>query len=226
MKKILLLGAGALLASTAANAGSGTFFDGDGSGNGVSYSSSTTGNFEDDANSSVTAQFTMTGTVDKTCSIMGVDGTNGVGLAGTVDLGTIGIVAGDDTPFNNLFTMSGPASVDLHSAAAGCNYNNSLTLTKSSADGLLNTNPGSYDSNQFQANIPYAATASFTGVQSGIGAGTSQSVTVDSSSSSNGGTFGAWRSPLDIHVAIPQVAGKGLVGGQYTGTLTVTLAIS
>lgn len=230
MRKVLLIGACALLASTAANAtnNSGTFYDGDGSSYGVSFSSNTSDNFGDDANSAVTAQFTLTGNVDKTCAIGGVDGFGGTtsGLNATVDLGTIGISAGDDQSYDSLFTMTGPATVQLNSAAAGCNYNNTLSLTKSSADGLVNSNPGSYDSSQFQANIPYAATATFTGVQSGTGTGTTQTVTVDTASAANSGTFGAWRSPLQIDVNAPQVTGKGLVGGTYSGTLTVTLAIS
>lgn len=228
MKKLLLIGAGALLASTAANAAntSGSFNDWDASADHVTWSATTPDNSNDDANQTVTAQFTMNGTVDKTCAIQGVDGGYANGLSSSsMDLGTIGINAGDDSSVTDLFTMTGPVQLNIHSAAAGCNYNNSLTLTKSSANGLLNTSPGSYDSNQFQANIPYAATASFVGVQSGVGAGSPQSVNIDSISSSNGGTFGAWRSPLDIDVTMPQVTGKGLVGGQYTGTLTVTLAI-
>ena len=228
MKKFLLLGAGALLASTAANAGtpSGSFNDLDLSADHVTWSATTPDDSNDDAATTVTAQFTMNGTVSKYCAIQGVDGANSNGLdSAVIDLGTIGINAGDDWSVSDLFTMTGPVQLNIHSAAAGCNYNNSVTLTKSSANGLLNTNPGSYDSNEFQANIPYGATASFVGVQSGVGAGTPQSVTVNSASASNGGTFGAWRSPLDIDVTMPQVTGKGLVGGQYTGTLTITLAI-
>lgn len=228
MKKLLLLGAGALLASTAANAGapSGTLSDGDGSANVVSWNASMPDDSNDDAATTVTAQFSMHGVVNKYCAIEGVDGGQGNGLTNnSIDLGTIGINVGDDTSVGTLFTMSGPAHVNIDSAAAGCNYNNTLTLSKDDVRGLVNSNPGGYDSSQFQANIPYEVTASFTGVPiNTVGAGSSQSVDVSTTSNSNSGQFGAWRSPLHLDVNIPQVSGNGLVAGTYQGTVTLTLA--
>lgn len=228
MKKILLLGAGALLASTAANAGptSGSLNDGDGSANVVSWNATTPDDSNDDAATTVTAQFTMHGTVNKYCAIMGVDGGQGNGLTNnSIDIGTIGINVGDDTSVGSLFTMSGSAHVNIDSAAAGCNYNNTVTLSKDDIRGLVNSNPGGYDSNQFQANIPYEVVASFSGVPiNTVGAGSPQSVDVGTAANSASGQFGAWRSPLHLDVNIPQVSGNGLVAGTYQGTVTLTLA--
>lgn len=227
MTKFLMLGAGALLASTAANAGSGSgsFTDPDISANHVTYSYSTPDNGGEDAGSPIAAQFTIKGNVQKTCAISGVDGYV-TGLSGTVDLGTIGINAGDDTALADLFTMTGPAHVNIHSAAAGCNYNNTLSVSKDDIRGLVNNNPGGYDSNQFQANIPYEATATFQGVPVNVvGPGSTQTVDVATNANAASGSFGAWRSALDLDVNIPQVTGNGLVGGTYQGTVTLTLQI-
>ena len=228
MKTILLLGASALMMGTAANAGTngGTFYDGDGSSYGVSWNSSTWDDFNDDAANTVNAQFTLHGTVNKYCAVAGVDGGVSNGLQNsTVDLGTIGVNVGDDTAASQLFTMSGPAHVNIDSAAAGCNYNNTVTLSKDDIRGLVNTNPGGYDSSQFQANIPYEVVASFTGVPiNTVGAGSTQTVDVATNANSASGQFGAWRSPLHLDVNIPQVSSNGLVAGTYQGTVTLTLA--
>ena len=229
MKKVIFFAtAAAMLSSTAYAAPvSGSFSDGDGSSTTLTYSGTTPDNYFDDAGTNVSAQFTFRGNVSSVCAMQAVDAGSGPGLTGTVDLGTIGISAGDDQSVASLFTMTGPAHVTIHSDAAGCNYRNQVALEKDSVRGLRNTAPGSYDSDQFQANIPYSATASFTGVAAGAGhvAGTAQTVAVSTTQLRNRGNFGAWRSPLDIAVDMPQVTGKGLVGGDYEGTLTVSLGI-
>ena len=234
MKNILMVGAAAMLLSTTAYAGttSGSLPDHDGSVNAVTYTANTSDNQFEDAGQRVVAKFTLRGSVSKVCAIQGVDVAgdgveSGPGLDATINLGTIGISAGDDQAVNTLFTMTGPANVDIQSAAAGCNYENALTLSKNHVAGLVNNSGSGYDSNRFQANLPYAVTARFHGVPSGVvGPGTPQSVQVSTTQASNSGNFGAWRSPLDVRVRIPQVHGKGLVGGTYQDTLTLTLAIS
>ena len=227
MKKYLLIGAASFVFASAANAGttSGILQDPDNSAHTLSYTTSSGNDDFEDAGKSISAQFTLKGTVTKTCAIQGVDNEN-PGLIGTINVGTIGIRAGDELAVGDQFTMTGPIQVTVKSASAGCNYNSTVKVTKDSALGMVNATPGSYDSNQFQANIPYAATASFTGVTSGVGAGTAQSVTVNSAGTTNSGNFGAWRSPLQLDVTAPTVTGKGLVGGEYSGVVTLTISLT
>ena len=230
MKKYLLIGAAAFVFASAANAGttSGTLQDNDSSAHTLSYNTSSGNNDFEDAGPSITAKFTLKGSVTKTCAVQGVDSDQPSGLTGTVNVGTIGIRAGDELAVGDQFTMTGPIQVTIKSAAAGCNYNSTVKVTKDSALGMVNATPGSYDSNQFQANIPYAATASFTGVAAGAGAiaGTAQSVTVNSAGTTASGNFGAWRSPLQLDVTAPTVTGKGLVGGEYQGVVTLTISLT
>lgn len=228
MNKYLLAGAASLLFATAANAGTatGTLHDGDGSSTLLNWNSSTTDDQFDDAGSPISAVFTLKGQVTKTCSMQAVDGeTNG--LTGTIKLGTIGIRGGDELDVGDLFTMTGPAHVTIKSAAAGCNYKSTVKVDKDSALGLVNISPGGYDNSQFQANIPYSATASFTATgPTTVGAGTAQSVTVTTTGTTNSGNYGAWRSPLQLDVDMPVVTGKGLVGGEYQGVVTLTISLT
>lgn len=233
MNKYLLAGAASLLFATAANAGtaSGTLHDGDGSSTVLNWNSSTTDNQFDDAGSPISARFTLKGQVTKTCSMQAVDAADednhGTGLAGTINMGTIGIRGGDELAVGQLFTMTGPAHVTIKSAAAGCNYKSTVRVDKDNALGLVNTSPGGYDSNQFQANIPYSATASFTATTaSSVTGGTAQTVTVSDTATTNSGNFGAWRSPLQLDVDMPVVTGKGLVGGEYQGVVTLTISLT
>lgn len=233
MKKYLLFAAASFALSTAAHAGStgGTLKDGDNSASSLSWTGNTVNDQGEDYGPTIIAQFTVKGKVMATCSIYGVDNgdetKNGVGLSGTLDLGTIGITAGDELTASQLFNMAGPASANVHTNGAGCNAKNSVTVTKSK-DGLVNAAPGVYDNAQFQANIPYSADVSFTGrsISDGTGPGTLQHVNVASGAASNFGNFGAWRSPLNLDLTIPAVSGKGLVAGTYSDTVTVTLALN
>ena len=230
MKKYLLIGAASFAIASAANAGtsSGTLQDGDNSAAKLSYTTSSSDDQFEDAGKSITAQFTLKGSVTKTCAVYGVDSDQPAGLNGTVNVGTIGIRAGDELNVADQFTMVGPVQITIKAASAGCNYNSTVKLSKDDVRGMVNPNPGSYDSTQFQANIPYAATASFTGVAAGAGAvpGTAQSVTVNSASNAASGNFGAWRSPLQLDVTAPTVTGKGLVGGEYQGVVTLTISLT
>lgn len=228
MKKYLLFAAASLAFATAAHAGAtgGPLPDADGSAAAVTWTGNTVDNQFEDAGPTIIAQFTVKGTVTATCSIYGVDDTN-PGLNATMDLGTIGITAGDELTASQLFNMAGPASAAVHSNGAGCNAKNAVTVTKS-ANGLVNAAPGVYDSSQFQANIPYSADVSFTGrtIAQGTGVGSTQHVNVALGAASGTGNFGAWRSPLDMNLTIPAVTGKGLVAGTYQDTVTVTLALN
>lgn len=226
MKKYLLFAAASFALSSAAHAAPVGMPDNDGSAAQMNYTATAAGNDGEDYGSPITAQFTVKGKVMATCSIYGVD-SEGTGLKGTVDLGTIGITAGDELAAGDLFNMTGPASAHIHSDGAGCNAENKVSVTKS-INGLVNAAPGVYDSDQFQANIPYSADLSFTGrlKSAGTGGGTLQHVNVNATSGTGSNFYGAWRSPLNLDLTIPKVTGHGLVAGTYSDTVTVTIALS
>ena len=88
----------------------------------------------------------------------------------------------------------------------------------------MNTAPGGYDTNEFQANIPYSVAANWTGVALNAQvAGSPQSLTVGTAANAGTKQQGAWRSRMDIDIVAPVVTGKGLVAGDYSGTTTLTL---
>ncbi|WP_228763801.1 hypothetical protein, partial [Brevundimonas sp. SPF441] len=74
----------------------------------------------------------------------------------TIDFGTIGIYASDDTGPANAFDMTAPANVTIDTNLAGCNTSNTVTVSKNDIRGLVNNSGAGYDSNVFQANLPYS----------------------------------------------------------------------
>ncbi|SEH13570.1 hypothetical protein SAMN05428974_0829 [Sphingopyxis sp. YR583] len=169
----------------------------------------------------VDVSFTLKGAVSKDCSFYAGNNAS----ATTLNFGTIGIQAGNNVNVSDAFEMTGPAAAVVTSATAGCNFHNNVKIEKSSASGMVNTNPTlSYDSNQFQANIPYRVDAAWTGVLGGAGAvaGTPQSLSVSETQLTNTIGQGAWRSGMILTFLAP-VAAKALVAGQYEGTTRLTL---
>ena len=173
------------------------------------------------ATPTVATAFALTGSVSKDCSFYA--GNNASATA--IDFGTIGVRTGNNENVSDAFEMVGPAVAAINSATAGCNFNNSVTLTKLNGNqGLKNSAPGSYDSAQFQANIPYTVQANWTGTPQGTTAnGISQSLTVADTSGTNSVNQGAWRSAFAMAITAAPV-NKGLVAGSYSDTLTLTLA--
>lgn len=173
----------------------------------------------------VTRTFLLQGEVAKNCSyFIGTSNTPG---QQTIDLGAIGIHNGDNQANNTLFTQVDTVGSDIQSSQAGCNTDNTITLTKKNGtSGLVNPSPGDYDNTQFTANIPYSVQVGITGVAQGQGshAPTSQLFTVSTSQSTGNMTVGAWRSLIGLHVVIPAQPSLGLLAGTYSDTMTVTLA--
>lgn len=173
------------------------------------------------ATPTVTVAFSLTGSVTKDCSFYSGNNSS----ATNIDFGVIGVRTGNNENVNNAFEMVGPAVAAIDTLTAGCNFNNRVTLAKNDAAGLVNQTASGWDSNQFQANIPYTVNASWTGTpsQSGGAAGIPQSVALSSTQLTNNVLQGAWRSAMDIDI-VAAPAPLGLVAGNYTGTMTLTLA--
>lgn len=174
---------------------------------------------------SLTATFSISGSVSASC-VLG----NGDGDLDDVDFGTLGIYGDAANGVDNAFEMVGANSNGNSSTnAAGCNTSNRLTLTKTNGtQGLLNADAAAagYDTNVFQANIPYSLGANYVAGSPGQ-LGVSPSLgkfTVSTTEASDSRENNAWRSGLGIRVDIPAAA-KALVAGTYTDTVTVLIEV-
>lgn len=188
---------------------------------GTRYTATTSSQGDSDtAVNFVDVVFTLSGTVNADCSFYAGNNPS----ARNIDFGVIGIKTGDNENVNQAFEMTGPATAEIETLTAGCNTNNQVEISKDDIRGLVNNNPGGYDTNEFQAHIPYEVTASWTGVAYNTqGAGTGQSLTVGTNANAAQKQQGAWRSNMTIEIAAPAVTSHGLVAGTYEGETTVTL---
>ena len=164
------------------------------------------------------ASFTLKGNVTKDCAYYTGNAST------TVDFGTIGIYASDNTGPAAAFDMTSDATVSIDTNLAGCNTANTVTVTKSNANGLINNAGGGYDSNVFQANLPYTVKGSYTATpQNSTAAGTTGNwIDVGLNAPSGTNTHGAWKSAMSLKVNIP-VPSKSLLAGDYQGDLTVSI---
>lgn len=173
------------------------------------------------ATPTVTTTFNLTGSVNKDCSFYAGNNSN----ATNIDFGVIGVRTGNNENVNSAFEMVGPAFANIETLTAGCNFNNEVSITKNNVDGLVNSAAGGYDTDEFQANIPYSVTAAWTGVPvNTVTSGTGQSLAVSTSQLSNTKQQGAWRSNMTINFNAPAITNKGLVAGTYAGTTTLVLS--
>lgn len=174
------------------------------------------------ANSSETADFTITGAVSQAC-VLGAGGD-----LNDINFGTIGIYADATSTVENVFTSVGTADGHTRTNLAGCNTSNTMTITKTNGvDGLVNSAAatGGYDGNVFQKNIPYTVSALYTAGATGTltpQASISQFSVADGAST-NSKTNAAWKSNASFKIVLSDPT-KALVAGTYTDTVTVTLA--
>ncbi|MGN6287634.1 MAG: hypothetical protein ACTHNA_00055 [Sphingopyxis terrae] len=172
------------------------------------------------ATPTVTTTFNLTGSVNKDCSFYAGNDSS----ATNIDFGVIGVRTGNNENVNSAFEMVGPAFANIETLTAGCNFNNEVSITKNNVDGLVNSAAGGYDTDEFQANIPYSVSAAWTGVPvNTVTSGTGQSLNVSTSQLSNTKQQGAWRSNMTINFNAPAITNKGLVAGTYAGTTTLVL---
>lgn len=169
----------------------------------------------------VTVNFALTGEVQKDCSFYAGNNSS----ATNIDFGVIGVRTGNNENVGDAFEMVDEAEAEIETLTAGCNFNNRVTVAKNDARGLVNQTASGFDNTQFQNNIPYTVQARWRGVtsQSAGTAPSNQSVGLSTSQQTNSILQGAWRSAMDIDIVAP-VAPLGLVAGNYTGTMTLTLA--
>lgn len=172
------------------------------------------------ATPTVTTQFSLSGSVNRDCSFYA----GNTAAARNIDFGVIGVRTGNNENVGSAFEMVGPAIADVETLTAGCNTNNVVEISKNDVRGLVNNNPGGYDTNEFQANIPYRVEASWTGVAlNAQTTGSAQTLTVPTTGNAGQLQQGAWRSDMDIRFVAPAITDRGLVAGNYVGTTTVVL---
>ena len=165
------------------------------------------------------ATFTLKGMVSTDCAYY-----SGSSTSQTIDFGTIGIYASDNTGPAAAFDMTAPANVTIDSNLAGCNTSNTVTLSKSDIRGLVNNSSAGYDTNVFQANLPFSVTANYTAGDVGVaGSASATSLVLPTGSNSVSKQHGAWKSAMALNVNIP-VPSKSLLAGSYEGDLTVNIA--
>lgn len=177
------------------------------------------GNVGGNGDASDGATFSLTGNVTEDCAFY-----TGTSNALSFDFGQIGVYVSDNTGPAAAFTMVAPASMNFDTNLAGCNTPNQISISKNDIRGLVNVAGGGYDTNVFQANLPYKIDAKYTaanGVASGQG--TLQTLTVGTAANAAQASHGAWKSNMDLEVTIPQ-ANLALLAGNYSGNFTVTIA--
>ena len=165
------------------------------------------------------ATFTMTGTVSTDCAYY-----SGNNNTETLNFGQIGIYASDETGPAAAFTMVAPATLTVDTNLAGCNTANTVRVYKTDIRGMVNNTGSAYDTDVFQANLPYTIAARYTASGTGApAAGTPQVLNVAADVDQATRQHGAWKSPMALDVVIP-VPGKALLAGAYSGTFGVTIS--
>ena len=169
------------------------------------------------ANVSSSATFSLTGSVTPDCAYYtGGTDTN-------VNFGQIGINAQDNNPDAAFEMVDSERTLDINSNLAGCNTKNTVTITKTD---LTNTATVGFDALQFTNVIPVELTAKFTAGDVGQNNATSKTVSLTTlGAQTGGGTYGAWKSSLNMQVKMKN-PGKGLLAGSYSGTVGVTIAVA
>ncbi|MFZ4164788.1 hypothetical protein [Brevundimonas sp. NPDC058933] len=166
------------------------------------------------AASSDGATFTLKGSVSTDCAYYSGTGDH------TLNFGTIGIYASDNTGPAAAFTMTDDASVEINTNLAGCNTVNTVTVSKVN---MVSDNSGGYDANVFQNTLPFSVNAKYTASPTS-GTGTqAANWTVPANALSDFRKHGAWKSAMSLNVNIAQQP-KALLAGNYTGSVSVTIA--
>jgi hypothetical protein len=166
------------------------------------------------------ATFSLQGNVSTDCAFY-----TGTSNVLSFDFGQIGVYVSDNTGAAAAFTMVAPAAMNFDTNLAGCNTANTVSISKNDIRGLVNNSGSGYDTDVFQANLPYIVAASYTAPTTNtVAQGSLQTLTVGAgANAASSGQHGAWKSNMDIEVTIPQ-ADLALLAGQYSGNFTVTIA--
>lgn len=169
------------------------------------------------ANTSTTngATFSLKGNVTPDCAYYFGDANT------TVNFGVIGINTSDNNPDAAFEMVGGDRTLDINSNLAGCNTRNTVTFSKTD---LSTTNGAGFDPAQFTNVIPVTLQAKYkAGVVGGTSAVSEQTVTLSNAGNqASASSHGAWKSSLDMKLTLAN-PNKGLLAGDYTGSVGVTI---
>lgn len=165
------------------------------------------------------ATFSLKGAVSKDCAYYSGDNSTE-----SFDFGTLGIYTGDNTGPNAAFTMVAPAVLTVQTNLAGCNTNNTVTLSRTVADMTSDSGSG-FDNDVFTNKLPYRVTASYQGASqvAGGGAAIGRTLTMVEGDLTEAQANGAWKSPMNLTVVVPTPT-KALLAGNYTSSFDVLIA--
>ncbi len=165
------------------------------------------------------ATFSLKGAVSKDCVYYSGDNSSE-----SFDFGTLGIYTGDNTGPNAAFTMVAPALLTIQTNLAGCNTNNTVTLSRTVADMTSDSTSG-FDNDVFTNKLPYRVTASYQGAsQAGGGsAAVGRTLTMVEGDLNEAEPNGAWKSPMNLTVLVP-TPNKALLAGNYSSSFQVLIA--
>lgn len=161
------------------------------------------------------ATFSLSGTVTPDCAYYIGD------TVTSVNFGTIGINTSDNNPDAAFEMVGNDRTLEISSNLAGCNTRNTVTFSKTD---LSTSASAGFDAAQFTNVIPVELAASFkAGVVGATGNAGQQNVSLTAGGNqAAAGTWGAWKSPLNMVVKMKN-PNKGLLAGTYTGTVGVTI---
>jgi hypothetical protein len=168
---------------------------------------------------SAAATFNVTGHVKDTCLIHF--------SSHSLALGDIAIDNTASDPATSYFHLINGPLFESQTGTGGCNDNNDITITKTNgAKGLHNTSTAKFDPTVFTADIPYEAAVNWTGI--GEGGSTVQLLALEAQTNQASATTvgiddnGPFASAMTVFINVPAPS-QGLIAGDYTDTVTVTL---
>lgn len=160
------------------------------------------------------ASFSLSGSVSPDCAYY-------VGNASTtISFGQIGINAQDNNPTQAFEMVDASRSVSIDTNLAGCNTKNNVTVSKVN---LVNTDTAGFDALQFTDTLPFSIDVGYTAGAVGAEANASaQNWTLSANQSTDTRQHGAWKSPFEMTLNIPN-PGKALLAGTYNGSVSVSI---
>lgn len=160
------------------------------------------------------ATFTLNGNVSTDCAYYSGTGNH------TLNFGTIGIYASDDTGPAAAFTMTDSAELKIQTNLAGCNTKNTVKISKVN---MVNAVTTGFDALVFQNDLPFSVDAKYKAGPINTTVATNQTLPLAANATAPATRqHGAWKSPMTLDIKIAQQP-KALLAGDYTGSVSVEI---